>query len=196
MCARYALIEAILQVRTFDAAVAALGHVQDCLRLCRGDNLGVRYAVPTLLLRMGREQECYDFVKRWATKAGQSAYDLADLDKFERADVLESPQYLCSKYLEQSPAVAVTLLKIRLLLAIRQAGSSSSFADLAILLASSPIFARIVRNAHGDRERVLAEVVEILKTQLHMLYQAIEQANGHFWPALIGLGKHGERYEV
>ena len=42
MRARYALIEAILQVRTRDAVVAACDHVMDCMRLCRKDNLGLR----------------------------------------------------------------------------------------------------------------------------------------------------------
>lgn len=49
--ARYALIEAILQVRTQDAVVAAFDHVMDCMRLCRKDNLGLRDVLPALMLR-------------------------------------------------------------------------------------------------------------------------------------------------
>ena len=72
---RYALVEALLTEHTYAAVSAALDHLLDMLRLCRGDNMGVRDSVPALYLRLGREQECYDFIKWWATMGEQSNYD-------------------------------------------------------------------------------------------------------------------------
>ena len=42
---------------------AASGHVLNCLDLCRGDNMGLRDLLPSFLLCLGRDQECYDFLK-------------------------------------------------------------------------------------------------------------------------------------
>lgn len=194
MRARYALIEAILKIRTHLAVVAALDHVTDCLRLCRGDNMGVRDFVPALLLRLGRDQECYDFVKWYATTGKRDDYDWGDMDEpyldLKDADILESPQYLCTKYADLSNCVTITLLKIRLLLAVR-AGSEG----WKELLESSPTFDLIVgdtrRNLTGDFETELAEeVAGLMKYQVKALYEAVDKANVHYWPALINPGRH------
>lgn len=58
---RYRLVEAILEIETFDAVKFALDHNMDILRLNRSDNMGDQELVPALLLRLGRDQEYYDF---------------------------------------------------------------------------------------------------------------------------------------
>jgi hypothetical protein len=40
MRARFALVEALQKVRTHESVKAQLEHLQDMLRLCRGDNMG------------------------------------------------------------------------------------------------------------------------------------------------------------
>ena len=42
---------------------AAAAQIFDCLRLCRSDNMGMRDLLPAILLRLNRDQECYDFIK-------------------------------------------------------------------------------------------------------------------------------------
>lgn len=194
MRARYALVEAILKVRTYDAVVAALDHVMDCMRLCRSDNMGVRDLVPALLLRLGRDQECYDFVKWWATTAERDHYDWGDMDEpfldIKNADVLESPQYLCRRFLDLSHAVSITLLKIKLLLAVRAGGEGWE------ILRSSQTFNqmedRITQTETGECEKKPVEVIKVLRSHVDMLYQAVDQANPHFWGALISPGSHLE----
>ncbi|MCJ1261980.1 hypothetical protein MMC22_001849 [Lobaria immixta] len=172
MRARYALVEAIVKVRTYDAVVAALDHVMDCLRLCRGDNMGVRDMAPAMLLRLGRDQECYDFVKWWATTRQRGNYDWGNMDEpyldIKNADVLEPQQYLCRKYMSLAYLVSISLLKIKLLLAVR-AGSGG---------------------VAGDGETELGKVVKVLKSHVHDLYQAVEEGNPHFWGALISPGRN------
>ncbi|MCJ1465302.1 hypothetical protein MMC07_003919 [Pseudocyphellaria aurata] len=193
MRARYALVEAILKIRTYDAVVAALGHVMDCLRLCRSDNMGVRDFVPALLLRLGRDQECYDFVKWYATTGNESDYDWGDMDEpfldIKDADVLESPQYLCGKYTQLGQPVSTTLMKIRLLLAAR-AGAQEWDG-----LRSSQIFNQLegeaIQNGTGDNAREPLEVIEVLlKSHVTMLHQAVVNSNKYFWPALISPERH------
>ncbi|EWZ85395.1 hypothetical protein NW765_007023 [Fusarium oxysporum] len=117
MQARHDYISAILNVRTGEAVEIALKESLDLLRLCRGDNLGVRSQVPALYLRLGRDQEAYDFIKWYAVK-GDSKYDwrgmslpfldLQGEDAFEA--VIEKPYYY-----DISFKMALMLIKIRLM---------------------------------------------------------------------------------
>nr|RBQ87924.1 hypothetical protein FVER53263_13532 [Fusarium verticillioides] len=78
MQARHDYITAILNVRTGEAVEIALEGSLDMLRLCRGDNLGVRSQIPALYLRLGRDQEAYGFIKWYAAK-GDSMYNWSDM---------------------------------------------------------------------------------------------------------------------
>ncbi|RBQ78845.1 hypothetical protein FVER53590_13532 [Fusarium verticillioides] len=78
MQARHDYITAILNVRTGEAVEIALEESLDMLRLCRGDNLGVRSQIPALYLRLGRDQEAYGFIKWYAAK-GDSMYNWSDM---------------------------------------------------------------------------------------------------------------------
>ena len=76
MRARYALIEATLKIKTYQAAKTVLEHLMDLLRLYRSDNMGVRDLVPAQMLRIGQEQEAYDFVKWWRNEGQRGDHDL------------------------------------------------------------------------------------------------------------------------
>jgi len=123
MRARYGLIEAILKLKTFDAAQSALDDTMDLLRLCRSDNMGVRSLVPPLLLRLGTDQACYDFVKWWAKSSYDNHYDWGDLSNpyldIKDADLTEDVEYMCGSFPNLSHIVSLTLVKIRLLLALK-----------------------------------------------------------------------------
>ncbi|SCB65791.1 unnamed protein product [Fusarium graminearum] len=56
MSVSFDLMSAILSVRTGEAVQAAPDHALDMIRLCRGDNQGVRSYVPALHLRLGNDQ--------------------------------------------------------------------------------------------------------------------------------------------
>ncbi|KAL8976145.1 MAG: hypothetical protein Q9205_007795, partial [Flavoplaca limonia] len=92
---------AILEIKTLDAVSSAAEHVRDMLRLNRSDNMGVRDMLPALYVRLGRDQDAYDFIK-WNGTTGSSRYydwgnmDLPYLDVVD-ADVFESPRYLWAK---------------------------------------------------------------------------------------------------
>ena len=68
MQARFLVAEACRESGTLDGVTEALEHMQDMLHLCASDNLGIRYIVPTTMLRLDRDQEAYDFVKWWQTE--------------------------------------------------------------------------------------------------------------------------------
>jgi hypothetical protein len=202
MRARYALIEAILEVNTYDAVESALDHFLDILRLCRSDNMGVRDLVPALFLRLGKDQSCYDFVKWWATTGQESNYDWGDetlpyLD-VKDADLFEPADLFCRGYLDLSHTVSVTLLKVRLILAIKKC-----LQDTAVLRESGALPAELFDHIQNSLLRSLlggkwdhtssaqcSHLVDTLSSQVDELYKAVKKANRHFWPALLNPDRH------
>lgn len=133
MRARYGFVEAILKINTFDAVQASNDHLRDLLRLCRGDNMGVRYHIPSLLLRLHRDQDCYDFLKWWFTTGQEGDYDWGDTSlpylDVVNADVFEPVDLFCDKYSSLSHTTAITLLKIRLLLDLQDLQNITSISS-------------------------------------------------------------------
>ncbi|KAI4126533.1 MAG: hypothetical protein LQ338_003689 [Usnochroma carphineum] len=200
MRARYALVEANLNIKTFDAVKSAAQHIRDMLRLCRSDNMGVRDLLPALYLRLGRDQEVYDFIKWYETTGNGSDYDWGDMDlpylDVLNADVFESPQYLCGRFPSLANLVCVALLKIRLILdlvALLNSGCLGRKLPRELLdrvkyfiPSTEPVWknSKIMSSADNS-DRILD-----LSRQVDMLYVAVAKANKHFWPALLNPGVH------
>ncbi|KAI0394857.1 hypothetical protein F5Y17DRAFT_231022 [Xylariaceae sp. FL0594] len=119
MRARFALAENLLLLGTLDSVQEAHSHLRDMLRLCRGDNMGVRSLVPAVMLRLDLDQECYDFVKWWATCDPDGNYDWGDMSlpylDLRNADVFEDPSFLLGRFPNLNHLVSVLLLKLKLL---------------------------------------------------------------------------------
>lgn len=67
MRARYGMVEALLDesIRTYAAVQAALRHLLEMLVLCHSDNMGVRFKVPALMVRLNLDQVAFDFITWW-----------------------------------------------------------------------------------------------------------------------------------
>ena len=201
MRARYALVEALLKVNTYAAAHAAHAHLMDMLRLCRGDNMGVRDLVPALKLRLGRDQECYDFCKWWATTGQESRYDWGDMSNpyldIKNADVFESPHGLfIREYGSLSHSSATTLLKIRLLLDLRALQNSLMIGNKVPQEVLDSVRGELVSGSViADNKGIMdakdqAPLIERLEIQVRDLYGAVQKSNRYFWQALLEPGKH------
>lgn len=200
MRARYGLIEAILGIKTFDAVKSALDHTMDILRLNRGDNMGVRDLVPAMLLRLGREQGCYDFVKWYQTMGQDDEYDWGDMSlpylNVVDADALESPVHICYAWGSLGHISAITLLKIKLLQDLQSLQNS----DILAAKVPSEIVGEIQRFVpqstiiSGNKKimgcRDLARYIAELSSQVDMLYAAVQNDNEHFWLALLNPKGH------
>ncbi|KAL6916882.1 hypothetical protein FSST1_008377 [Fusarium sambucinum] len=178
MSARFDLMSAILNVRTGEAVQAALDHALDMIRLCRGDNQDVRSHVPALHLRLGNDQEAYDFIKCLPF------LDLHEQDAFE-------PVFEKTHYCNVSFTVALTLIKIRLMqdldslhaFVLRTPGASGEArydhlqkeAMSNILLQRPDIVAQ---------ENYL-ELMTQLRAQTMQLYKKVKKDNPHFWPGVL-----------
>jgi hypothetical protein len=200
MRSRYALVEAIMKIKTFDAAQSALDHLNDMLRLSRSDNLGVRNLVPALYSRLGRDQESYDFVKWHATTGQRSDYDWGDTSlpylDVKNADVFESVKYMCGKYLSLNHVVAVGLLKIKLLLDLKDLQNSlvigrrlpqeivdytKSFLPRTTIISQNKEI--MIRVDHATQ-------IKRLKSQVIEVHSAVKGYNPYFWKMLLAPGHH------
>ncbi|KAI1140170.1 hypothetical protein F5Y05DRAFT_377430 [Hypoxylon sp. FL0543] len=196
MQSRYELTNALLNIRTGDAVEDALEHSLGILHLNPGDNQMIRGQVPPLYLRLGRDQEAYDFIKWYAAVGSAGGYEWNNPDSpflnLHDEDVLEPVDVHIEKLMELSFLACLTNIKIRLLL------------DLQMLDRESKKAAN--RNAGFDkkmewvREHSLSDVlyrrrelvemsdwkdlIATLEDQAKKLFRGVNKRNKHYWPAL------------
>ncbi|KAJ3048991.1 hypothetical protein HK097_010004 [Rhizophlyctis rosea] len=103
---------------TRDSFEQAYDQAMDLLILDRADEYKARYSVPFLALQLGKDQACYDFLKRYFTVTPTYDPSLPSLNT-QNANALESVVYIVEsdwKNLDLSVLVAMYLLKLRLML--------------------------------------------------------------------------------
>ncbi|KAE8351304.1 hypothetical protein BDV28DRAFT_137353 [Aspergillus coremiiformis] len=195
MRARFGVVEAMSQIKSEESVHSQLDHSTDLLRLCRSDNMGVRGLVPALMLRLNKDQDCYDFLKWWNVINDDFCYDWGNMDlpylDIKNADAFESASQFCREYLELSHVVAITLLKIKMLFDLVRLEESTRvlgtklpreiFDLIQSSLPQSPVVAsnREIMSGTGRRE-----MIEELEDQIDDLYEAVDDGNRYFWPGL------------
>ncbi|ODA78084.1 hypothetical protein RJ55_06687 [Drechmeria coniospora] len=204
MRARFGLVNALLLHYgtvggPVDVVQASLDHLLDMMRLCRSDNMGLRQLVPSQYVRLGRDQDAYDFVKWHAVTSTSPGFDYDDMSlpylDVRDADVFESPHeaWLREGWMELSQVVAVTLIKVRLLLdlqAMRCADATLAGVFPAEIV--DLIHRRLLNSALAGRADVLsagaaerARLLDKVRSQIGALYGAVDRYNKHFWPTLV-----------
>ncbi|KAH6689800.1 hypothetical protein F5X68DRAFT_230407 [Plectosphaerella plurivora] len=146
MCARMRLAKSyLLRSGSLDGVREALDHMLDMIRLCRGDNVGMRQYVPGAMLRLYQDQECYDFIKWWATCDPDGKYNWSDVTlphlNLRGADIFEDPDFLMTGLPGINHLVAILLLKLKLLIDVRKILAHRKGAPLAPL--RSPISVKL-----------------------------------------------------
>ncbi|KAH8724222.1 hypothetical protein GQ44DRAFT_283193 [Phaeosphaeriaceae sp. PMI808] len=199
MRARFAVVDAQLKVNTSQAVETALDHMLDMLRLCRSDNMGLRDIVPALFLRLNRDQECYDFCKWWYTTGSEMDYDWGDTSlpylDIKNADVFEPADLYIGEYPSLSPTVAITLLKIRLLMdlqTVRRAQQEAGpYVPQEILdTIRGHAVSSIIAGNRGILDGDQTPHINILEKQIKQLFEAVNEVNKHFWPAMLEPGQN------
>lgn len=195
MRSRIALCNTMSNVRNVESLEAQLDLLMENLWLCRGDNMGSRDAIPGLMIRLQWDQECYDFLKWWATTGENHDYDWGDttlpyLD-IRNANPLESVDMFCGKSIDLPHIVSVTLVKVKLLQVVL-IGMGSADESVAFMLGLGLKPSTIAQNPNiaNCEDRWLESVK--LKAQIRALYEDVHRLNPHFWPALVDPGEHLE----
>lgn len=201
MRARYALVEAILKIKTYAAVESAHDHVMDLLRLNASDNMGVRFMAPDLKLRLrDREAECYDFCKAWMRAYMDSTIEDFDSGAIRggKEDVMENPEGIFDgKFLQLGYTVAVTLIKVRLLLDVRALRDmrlaelrKKMPAEIEEFVKKDVVCTSVIAGRRDIMNGTAEGVVEDLEAQVSVLIKAVAKYNPSFWPILRSPGKH------
>ncbi|KAF6810577.1 MYND finger [Colletotrichum sojae] len=174
MRARYGYVEALLAHNTVDGVERAVEHQLDMLRLCRSDNMGIRGVAPHLLLRLGRDQEAYDFLKWW--------------NAFEKVE-----GFFDSRYGSLNHKLVATLLKIRLWLELRDVRNAEiALRDVLLRELLDMIKTRVVRSDVVARRQDLIEHTDragpemrALQKQIRTMINAVRLNNEFMLPRLF-----------
>ncbi|RSL51986.1 hypothetical protein CEP53_008248 [Fusarium sp. AF-6] len=196
MRARYDLADHLCSLNTFDGVQEAFEHMQDLQRLNRSDNMGLRDIVPALMLRLDLDQECYDFVKSWTTCDPDGDYDWGDMTlphlDIHGADVLEDVGFFYEKYPALCHVAAILLLKLKLLVDIRNLKMTRKilairnlphdlWRPIELSVIRSPLSLKLQKESHES----------LLKTEKKLLGQArqlgaiVVKANNNFMHCLF-----------
>ncbi|CAG9944815.1 unnamed protein product [Clonostachys rosea f. rosea IK726] len=183
MRARFAAANALLQVDTKRAVENALEHFNEMIRLCRHDNQGVRDIIPHAQLRLGQEQECYRFLKWWATTEKTWDVETPYLDLPE-ADPLEPVDIFSSKEISLDHLMALTLLKLRLYLEMD--ACSTYVAERFYSDMDKPRLGHYVRKKMKEMDDYeLEQAAQTLKHQYLTLCNQVHEANPYVWATLV-----------
>jgi hypothetical protein len=199
-----ALVEALLKSNTELAVTSSLHHLHNMLRLCRNDPSGARDLVPALYLRLGRDQEAYDFCRWWATTGHDTNHHWADLsmpyldtkdaDVFERVEIFTVSELYFPLYLPH--LVIITLLKIRLLIDLQSLQRAKEIAgphvprEILDTVQEHCTFSTIVSTTRIMERKTQVPHIAKLRVQVKDLYAAVQNANAYIWAAIVEPGEN------
>ncbi|KAK1834756.1 hypothetical protein QBC39DRAFT_342776 [Podospora conica] len=198
LTARSAAAKALLEASTLVSLQQALDHFRDMLRLDRNDNMMMRNYVPGVLLRLGREQVCYDFLFRW--NHGRHSFGDSVLPYTDGSggtwDAFGPVGSFLKGGLSLSQLVGLTLLKLRLYLdlqAVEQrlgsmlesmSGSGKGYSNHGSAL-DRPLGQIVKGWVQSPNRPNISETAQQIKAQYLTLCRRVHDSNKYFWKALI-----------
>ncbi|PYH94324.1 hypothetical protein BO71DRAFT_430056 [Aspergillus ellipticus CBS 707.79] len=196
------LVRALRLINNRRSVKEQLRHCMDMLEVMRADETGLRFHVPSLMIRLNKDQQCFDFMK-WYAKQGSRRQDswcnpsLPFLD-IKSADGLEDPGliYNVKKLNPMSQgvntAIVLALLKLRLIFDLQTLQAASQtigrFVPFEILYLINRYVIR--SGSMAQKRRFLEELdhtEEITRQEgqvMHLL-KTVQQFNSFIWPAVI-----------
>jgi hypothetical protein len=190
--ARFTLAENMLKVNSELAVTATLHHLLAMLQLCPYDFMGLREVMFALYLRLGRDQDCYDFVKWWNTTGEQADYNWNNFgSRVKNADAFEEVDQNVQHRASLSHMAAITLLKIRLIIDLQTLQRARQYAgphfpqEILDAILQYTTTSGITRHPNVLDCEDQAPRIRKVKWQVKQMFSLIEISNKHFWPALL-----------
>ena len=196
MRARFFLADTLRRTGAIEGVQEALDHLNDMMRLCRSDNLGVRQLIPALMLQLDQDQECYDFVKWYQTEGQRGDYDWGNMDlpflNVRNANVFEPTKYMSQKYgPDAHHCTALILLKLKILVDVlnirltRKALNGKLpvelWQEVELAVIRSPLSVELTKKK--SLELVATEA--LLVRQLRYLGSYLRESNDHIITGLL-----------
>ncbi|OWZ12609.1 Zinc ion binding protein [Phytophthora megakarya] len=188
MRAKLEVIRALSIMVSRTAVEAALAEALDCLRLCRGDNMGIREVIPTLYLLLDQYQEAYDFIKWYATSGQDMHYDWGDMDlpflDVHGADMTEELPYMRDNVFFSS---CIVYIKMMLTKTVKDAITAHELADRASLptVVTDSLGAFLTPNGQARSLADLKKLHKKLERQLDEAFTTSNEQNPHFFPTML-----------
>ncbi|KIW97847.1 uncharacterized protein Z519_01431 [Cladophialophora bantiana CBS 173.52] len=199
MRARFDLADTVRRLGTLDGVSEGLDHMWDMLRLCRADNMGVRDLIPPMMLRLDQDQECYDFIKSYATDGERGDYDQDNMNSpfltVKDANLLEEVGYL-NQLGHVQHISAVMLLKLKLLIDIiniklaRKVSATRLPPGLWKRVEFHVVRSPISRQWIGEPYHILTSLQHKFQLHVKLLARSIRNFNEHFVYALLNADAH------
>ncbi|KAI1394276.1 uncharacterized protein F4822DRAFT_387750 [Hypoxylon trugodes] len=198
---RFELTSALLNTRTGDAVEAALEHSLEMLHLNPGDNQSVRSQVPGLYLRLGRDQEAYDFIKWYNTIGSAAGYEWGNPESpflnLHDENVFEGVNACNRIGIDLSHLAYLTSLKVRLLLDLqmlekqsKKPSNRNADYDKKMEWIREDAISDVLYKRRDIVERSdWADLIADLNNQLKKLIKHVEERYKHYWPALKSPGR-------
>ncbi|TMW67637.1 hypothetical protein Poli38472_011257 [Pythium oligandrum] len=187
MRAKNRLIMVMHEVGTPTALQIALEEGMDCLRLCRGDNVGMRHTVPAFMLRLGDVQDCYDFIKWWATCDREVAYNWGDLD-LPYLDIKDADMTEPVKIFEGAPLehlVALTFIKLHIALGLLDV-IHAELASLALPFGlEGELKSFLPMNELISAPMTVQKLFQTMLSQAKEAFSMVHEHNAYFWKAVL-----------
>jgi hypothetical protein len=161
--------------------------------------MGVRDLALALFLRLNKDQECYDFLKWYATTGQEGDYDWGNMDlgflDVKDADAFEPVDLFTQEFADLGHTVSVTLIKIRMLCDLRSLHSSTVLGEKLPQEIVDYVRGQLVSSIIGGNKEIMdsedqSEAIQRLESQVTKLYKAVKKSNPYFWPALLRPGNH------
>lgn len=203
----------VVQFNNIDAVETALGHLTYLVRLCGIAPSNFRQRIASLYLRLGRDQECYNFFKWYATKANSIDPDWDDMEQpsldLRDADALECPEGLWGGDLVDTcdigDSVYVLLIKVRILFDLQHMQNATrAFQGFILpeLIDEIRVQALVSGVVAARNDIVLASVertwnlIQIIRGQIKLLFNAVERYSPGFWFLFVGPKPHHRQYWI
>ncbi len=194
--AQFSLVDRLLQIKTYDAVKTAFDHTMDLLRLDPYDSPStkIKFIAPSLFLRLGYDQQCYNFLKLHATDNVESWRDMKkSILELRDENVFEAVNEFTKEDADMTHAAALMLIKIRLLKDVQWLQNSYFLYDDEYIFPPE-IIDRIRKASVGKiiskRIDILinkdqSSLIETLEEQIHQLFEFVKQNNEYVWPGLL-----------
>jgi hypothetical protein len=182
-----------LDVGTRLAVESGLGHILEITKNAKSSMLGVADFAPASFLRLGRDQEAYDFMKWWITTPDTIMRPpMQPYTAVKNQGILEPAAVFMGKCPSMAFMATLTLLKLRLLMDLQslQRSKKNMSAKLPQELVDE-IRRNMVSSAIG-RELIERddhqEDIARMKADVKVMYEAVMASNMQFWPAVLHSG--------
>jgi hypothetical protein len=131
MKARLALGKAYCAMETKTSVALQMEEYVEMVRLDRDDFAQLRSVIPGLMLRVGQDQRCYDYLKWWAWV--YKSEDPCDREIpwlcMKKANAFEDTKKIAARWSDLQQLVAFTVLKVKLLMDVMKLQNLTNWAN-------------------------------------------------------------------